>query len=371
MKFVPLRLEILKISGGFLGFLLLFDILINILFTYPQDPLNISPGKLALYFDYGRSTEAKVKRQLGITKETSAPIAQMGWLEPKTWQKEPSQSNSEKEVLVAIYGMSFANDVAEAIEEIDPRFILRKITGPGAPPNHGFAAYSLDRENHDADVVIWGILASSLKKLNSLSGMTSGAELAAPYTFPKYYLQNNQLKAIWPTIDSFDKLLMAKQDKTQWQSFVNQLKQYDPYYNLFSFEQTWLDHSVIIRMIRRAWNQNYKAQQLNKIHTPKGFNQQWEGITVLNQMIKEFAETAQADGKLPLILVINNKGYKDHLFNVIEPTLEDHSIPYISTHTIVPASDLSHFLPDGHFTKKANQKIAQEVINLIAEEKRQ
>lgn len=366
----PLTLGILKISGGFIGAFLLFEVVVNNLFPYPQDPQNTSPAKLALYFDYGRSIEGKVKRQLGTTKENSAPIAQAGWLNPQRWEKLPSKTISKNKILIAIYGMSFAEHVGNAMEEIEPRFTLRKVSGPAAPPNHSFAAYSLDRGNHDGDIVIWGISASSVKGLNAMSGMTLGAEVPAPFTFPKYYLQNNQLKAIWPTIDSFDDLLIAKQNSSRWQSFVGQLKTYDNYYNLLSFEQNFLDNSATFRMIRRAWTQNYKGQQLNKIHTSEGFKTQWEGIAVLNQMIKEFAETTKSDNKLPIILVINDMGYDEHLFNAINSTLEENSILYVSTHDIAPATDLMNFLPDGHFTKEANTKIAQEVINLIEQEKR-
>ena len=63
--------------------------------------------------------------------------------------------------------MSFTNDVGKAMQQIEPQITIRKIDGPTAPPNHSFTAYSLDRKNHDADVVIWGILASSVQGLDA------------------------------------------------------------------------------------------------------------------------------------------------------------------------------------------------------------
>ena len=198
-----------------------------------------------------------------------------------------------------------------------------------------------------------------------MSGMTWNAEFPAPFTFPKYYLKQGDLKAIWPSIDSLESLRLAKQNETKWQAFVNQLESNDKFYNAFSFEQNFFDNSAIVRMIRRAWTQNDKNQKLNQIHSSEGFNQQWEGIAVLNKMVKQFAETAKADGKIPIVLVINNVGYDEHLFEAIQPTLSKESIPYISTHKIVPASDMSNFISDGHFTPEANQKIAQEVLELI------
>ena len=199
--------------------------------------------------------------------------------------------------------------------------------------------------------------------------MTWGAEVPAPYTFPKYYLEQGNLKAIWPSIQSLESLRLAKQDEIKWQAFVTQLENNDKFYNTFSFEQNVFDRSAIVRMIRRAWTQKYKSQKLSQIHTTEGFNHKWEGIAVLNEMIKQFAKTAKADGKVPIILVINNVGYEDHLFEAIQSTLVKESIPYVSTHNIVPATDMTNFVSDGHFTKKANQKIAQQVLKLIEEEK--
>ena len=343
--------------------------IVNGLFSYPQDPQNTSPGTLQLYFDYGKSIEGKVRRQLGTSNENSAPIAQAGWLDPKNWQKQPKLPQSKQDILVAIYGMSFANDIGQAMQQIDSRITIRSIDGPSAPPNHSFAAYSLDRKNIRADVVILAILASSVQGLDSMTGMTWGAEVVAPFTFPKYYLEEGNLKAIWPSIDSLETLRLAKQNETRWQAFVTQLQNHDRFYNTFSFEQNFLDNSAVARMIRRAWTQNDKSQKLNQIHSSKGFNETWSGIAVLNEMVKEFTQTAKADGKFPIVLVINNRGYDNHLFKAIESTLSKDSIPYISTHEIVPASDMTNFVSDGHFTPEANQKIAQQVIKLIEKEK--
>ena len=364
----PIIRDSLKITGGFLGFILLFEIIVNSLYPYPQDPQNTSPGTLKHYFDYGNSTEGKVRRQLGTSNDNSAPIAQAGWFNSENWQKQPNKPQTKQDKFVAIYGMSFTNDVAKAINKINPGITIRRIDGPTAPPNHSFAAYSLDRGNHQADIVIWGILASSVQGLDAMSGMTWGAEVIAPFTFPKYYLEQNRLKAIWPKIDSLEGLRFAKQDEAKWQAFVTQLQNHDNFYNQFSFQQNLLDSSAIARMIRRAWTQNDKSQKRNQVHTSEGFNQRWEGMAVLNQMIKEIGDVTKADGELPIKLIIKDRGYDNHLFEAIQSTLNKHSIAYVSTHEIVPASDMTNFVSDGHFTQEANQKIGQQVLKLIKKE---
>ncbi|GFE70876.1 hypothetical protein CFPU101_34860 [Chroococcus sp. FPU101] len=345
--------------------LALFDIGINLLFPYPSDPLNISPGQLNLYFDYGRSIEGKVFRQLGETDEKSSLLSQAGWLQPQDWKKLPSQPEKKENLLIASYGMSFSNQVCEAMKKIDPNLTLRLIAGPAAPPNHSFSAYLLDRKYNQANVVIFAILASSVQGLDTMSGMTWGAEVPPSFTYPKYQIKEQKLIAIQPKINSLIDLREAKKEPLKRQEFIQQLQQNDRFYNLFTFHQNFLDSSSMIRLIRRSFSQNFKFSVNRRIHTEKGFNLDWEGIAVLKLMIQEFSKTAQADGKLPIVLLLNDQGYDDHLFQALKTTLEAESIPYVSTHQIVSPTDQNNFVGDGHFTLEANQKIAQAVFNVI------
>ena len=82
-------------------------------------------------------------------------------------------------------------------------------------------------------------------------------------------------------------------------------------------------------------------------------------------MVDEFATTAKQDGKLPIVLLLNDQGYEDHLFQALKTTLTEKSIPFVSTHNIAPATDRRNFIGDGHFTKEANKLIAQQVLNII------
>jgi hypothetical protein len=82
-------------------------------------------------------------------------------------------------------------------------------------------------------------------------------------------------------------------------------------------------------------------------------------------MVTDFAATAKADGKRPIVLVLNDRGYEDHLFQALKPTLESASIPYVSTHNIAPATDIRNFVGDGHFTASANKLIAEAVLKLL------
>ena len=39
--------------------LILIDLAANLVFAYPSDPKNMAPGRVAMYFEYGRSTEGR------------------------------------------------------------------------------------------------------------------------------------------------------------------------------------------------------------------------------------------------------------------------------------------------------------------------
>jgi hypothetical protein len=354
-----------KVGVGFLSTLVALDVAINVLFPYPTDPLNTSPGAMQLYFDYGRSIEGKVVRQMGATDDTTAPIARVGWLDAHLGQGEAVRPASGKEVLVAIYGMSFAERVGKAMERVDPNITLRMIAGPSAPPNYSFAAYEADRGHHQANVAILGILASSVKGMGAMTGMTWGAEVPAPYMFPKYKLENGELQPIKPKIQSLSQFRTALSNPQQRDALVDQLRANDQFFDSFVFEKNLLDSSAIVRMLRRAWAKSHQDSITSQIYTPTGFNPNWEQVPVLKRMVEEFAASAKQDGKLPIVLLFNDQGYDDHLYQLLKPTLEQNKIPFVSSHEIAPATDRSNFVPDGHFIPTVDERMAEKVLALV------
>ncbi|HEY9641327.1 MAG TPA: hypothetical protein V6C57_12650 [Coleofasciculaceae cyanobacterium] len=354
-----------KVGLGFISTLVALDVAINLLFPYPTDPLNTSPGAMKLYFDYGRSIEGKVARQMGATDDTTAPIARVGWLDSHLGQGEPVRPAPGKDLLIAIYGMSFAERVGKAMETVDPNITLRMIAGPSAPPNYSFAAYEADRGHHQANVAILGILASSVKGMGAMTGMTWGSEVPAPYTFPKYKLESGELEPIEPEIQSLSQLRTALSNPQQRDAFVDQLRANDQFFDSFVFEKNLLDTSAIVRMLRRAWAKSHQDNITNQIHTATGFNPNWEQVPVLKRMVEEFAASAKRDGKLPIVLLFNDQGYDDHLYQLLKPTLEQNQIPFVSSHDIAPATDRSNFVADGHFTAAIDQRMAEKVLALV------
>jgi hypothetical protein len=359
------RHKIVVMGFWIVFFMLVIDTSVNILFPYPSNP-QTSPNKISLYFNYGRSIEGKFSQKIGQTDDSSSALAQAGWLDPDLWKKLnlPTSRKQEGDLFVAIYGMSFSNEVGEAMKEIESKITLRMIAAPAAPPSYSFAAYNLDRGRHEADVVILGVLASAVKGLRTMSGATWQFEIPAPYTYPKYWLEDGKLKQVYPAITSLAQLRTGIHNQQKWNAYTQQLQEHDQFFNPFLFHGNFLDNFATVRLIRRAWSQHHQKAIERQIYNSEGFNGKYE-IPVLRGIITEFAATATQDGKVPIVLLINDQGYKDHLFQALAPTLETEKIPYVSTHSLVSPSNSSNFVPDGHFTKSANQKIAQAVFQLI------
>ncbi|WP_154655920.1 hypothetical protein [Fortiea contorta] len=346
--------------------LLLIDVAVNFLFPYPSNP-QVEPKQLSRYFNYGLSVEGKLSQMVRPTDEASSALAVAGWLDPQLWKKLNLATKPAvgEDVLVAIYGMSFAQQVGEAMKEINPKITLRTIAAPAAPPSYAFAAYNLDRGRHEAKVVVLGVLASTTKAMRAMNGMTWQFESPAPYTYPKYFLKDGKLEEIQPQITSLAQLRTTFEDKQKWSEFLTQMRENDQFFNPFLFQHNFLDNFTTVRLIRRAFAQGQQKAIDNQAYSAKnGFNQDYE-VPLLKEIVTKFAATAKSDRLLPIVFLINDRGYDDDLFQALKPTLESNSIPYVSTHNIVPASDPANFVGDGHFTKEGNKKIAEAMLKLI------
>ncbi|MEL6552692.1 MAG: hypothetical protein AAFQ63_04405 [Cyanobacteria bacterium J06621_11] len=344
----------------------LIDLGINLFFPYPTDVRKANP--LSQYFEYGRSIEGKLNRMIKDTVEDSAPIVEAGWIEPNRWRKLHQTPLAGDDLLVASYGMSFSEDVAIALTEIDNQMTQRIVVGPSAPANHTFASFIADTEGQNADVAVFGVLASSVKRMGSLSGTSWTPENPAPYTYPYYSLDNEQnLVAVVPSIQTADEFIEAfNQRNEQWQQLKQQMKQYDQSFDPLVFYHNISDRSAIVRLIRRGWA--HRAKQLAKtaLYDPEqGFNPDASEIQTLNVLLSEFARIAKAADQQPIVLLINDQGYGDHLYQVLSPQLDELDIDVLSTHSIASADDPSHFLEDSHFTAEVNREIATVLQQMI------
>jgi hypothetical protein len=360
--------EVLAVGGWAAASLVAIDLAINLMFPSPRDPRVASVGMLRTYFHYGRSIEGKIRHIVGPTDQTSSPVVMSGWLADVPARRDEEPPRGAGDVLVSFYGMSFTHQLGQATAELDPRVRLRLFGGPAAPPSHSYATYRLDRGGR-SDVVVLGILASSVIGMATTSGMTWNFEGPTPYTYPRYFMAAAGLEPHWPLVESLAGMRERLGDRAKWDGYVARIRAEDEFYDAFSFTANPLDQSALVRLIRRAWAQRQHRAVAGRIHTDAGFNEDRQEVRCLRAIVASFAETARRDGKLPLVLLLEGRGYAGHLDRVLRATIDEHAIPCVDTGAICPATDGRNFLPDGHFTPEANGKIARAILARLASEK--
>lgn len=341
------------------------DLGINRLFPLPETEEQ-EPSAMARYFDYGRSIGGKLDRALGATADKAGPLANVGWLTPEVLDSPslPSKPSPGKR-LVAFYGMSFTNEIAIELVRQDPSLEARMIAAPAAPPSYTYAAYQADRSHQKADVVVLGILSQSIAAMNSTNGATWMFEGPSPYTFPKYSVANGKLQAIEPSITTPQEMREALSNPARWADYQTELTAHDRFYAPWVYDSNFTDHSALLRLIRRATAKARQRDLMDQVYSKtNGFIDPKINET-LKAIVVEFAATAKADGKQPIVMIINSRDHSDAAYKLLQPTLNQAQIPYLSTHRIADPADPTVFIPDGHFTPAITQKLAEATRALI------
>lgn len=354
-----------QIAGWAIAGLVTIDVAANWLFRYPQD-VNTPPNTVQRYFDYGRSTEGKLRRMFGPTRDSSAPITKAGWLDAERFAEEPTQVQPDDNLMIATYGMSFSQLLGFAIADTQPDVTVRNIRAPEAPANWAYAAFDLDQSAHQADAVVLTVMSHGVDKLRTMTGNTVSSDIPYPYTQPRYQLQDGELQATWPNlVTEMDFRRALQEDDAAWQTFNDRLANYDPYYSTLNFRQSVLDASALFRLARRAYVQTGRDRVSRRVYNAStGFNPQSQEVQVLQALIRAFAAQARQQNKVPILYLVNNIGYQDHLDQALIPLLEAENIPYVSSTDFAPINDPRLFQGDGHFLPEIDDAIAAEVVKV-------
>jgi len=346
----------------------LFEIALYL--VVPYNPPTQEPHAIQKYLEYGRSVEGKIRTMVGPTDKTTVPVTLTGWLDPNKQEQKPTQPKVPGGMLIAIYGMSFAAHVAEALARVEPSITTRFWGGPGAGPNHTYKAYQLDRGQHTAPVVLFGISASSIAEMTTFTSLNKTFEYPIPYTYPKYRRVGDHLEEFWPAVRTMADFRRVLNDQAQWEKYVAAMKAEDSFFQPFVFYENFLDHWALFRFIRRSWAKRQSREINASFYNSKGFIENSQPIQALRLIVKEFAKQVRDDGKLPIVMLFNNRGYHDHLSKVLASTLQEHQIPTMNSHEIAPSDNPKNIASDAfHFSRAVNEKFAHKILAIIRDQK--
>jgi hypothetical protein len=344
----------------FLG-LLAIDLSINYLFAYPNDPKFLNPSRLQLYFEYGRTAEGQLSRMSRPDRSETAPITLAGWYDPLQIEG-PSIADAST---VTFYGASHTVRLARALGRISNRFSVRVVGAPGATANWSYGAYLRDQGGRKSRAAVLSFNSNNFAMISSFSPMIWSVDLPIPYTADRFYVEGDRLKVIHAPYTSFDQYVKMFYDRAAWSAALDFFAKNDPLYRSFSVRANILDHSSLWRLYRRAHSQNIIRDLQRSVLDRTGFRPGSEEIKVAQMIIHQFAMEARSLGIIPVIFIVNNQGYADHLFRALLPALNADKVPYLSSHTIVPSDDPRAFLPDSHFTEEYDDRLATALIGVI------
>lgn len=330
---------------------------------YGRDAAKATP--LTRYFDYGRSIEGKVRAMAGTDGSDPHPLAQTGWVGLPTGQ--PERPGQAQDLLIAVYGMSFAASIAKYMQEYDRRIGVRFAGGPAATLSHSYAMYLADRGHHEASVVALGILASSLPALATTTHMTWNFEAPSPHFYPRFMISGGKLVELAPSVGSLAQLQEVVKDASRWRALVAGIAAHDEFYDALVFGSWSADDSVLARMARRGWGQSSKRKTIERFHNAAGFTNELGQIEIAHALVRAFIAQVRSDGKFPVIVAINDRGYADHLHRVLAPVVSSDTALYFSTHELAPASESGNFLKDGHFVADKDRLMGRRLAELLNE----
>ncbi len=347
--------------------LVVLDQAIDRAFPLPADPRR-SPSQVASYLDGGRSVEAKLRRMFSTHDTLGAPVTLSGWVDPVRWPAEPPLEPGRR--ALTVFGPSFALAIGDTFAALDPRWKFRARGGPAAPVSHAFALWRVDRKRVHSDVAVLGVLASSLRGVDAASGATWMFESPYPYSYPRWRPEGDSLVGEWPSLACSDSMRAALHAPARWRAYEAELSRTDAWYHPGLFRAGALDHSVVFRLLRKAWAQRENRLHTARIHDRHGFRPEAEAIRTTRAIALQFAREVRADGGIPVVLLVEDRGYDDHLERALGAGLDTAGVPWLATHRIAPPGDAATFTADAHFRGDLNRQLARAMDSLVRREMR-
>jgi hypothetical protein len=318
---------------------------------------------LVRYFEYGRSVPGKLDRWQN-DPELPGNLFDIAWLSEMIAESAARHASEPPVPTIRSYGMSFVDNILEpAAERLDMPW--DRHSGPGAPPNYTYALFREDRANRrEGDIVVLGILSSSVPAMAALSNRSWAFEQPAPFTYPVFWPDDGGgLRRIEPLIDSAAAERALKDGGDKARAWNAQMAEIDAFYSLLSFGAPSMDRSPFVRLVRRS----LATGHIGKTKAAILAHDTYPYAEVLRRMIVDFAATARADGQTPIVFLIQSRDGGDaDLLEIAKPVLDAAEIPYLATEELADLSNAAIFRPDGHYVPDIDAMFAERFLEIVA-----
>ena len=325
-------------------------------------------GSLVRYFAYGTSVPGKLERWKS-RPDVADNLFEVSWLDDMLEESAAgfAREDSGAGPVVRSYGMSFVNDILDAASEARPGLRIDLHAGPGAPPNFTYDRFLADRANRrPGDIVVLGVLSSSVPALTALSNRTWVFEQPAPVTYPRFRPDGDTgLVRVDPLVTSAETERALDDDPVLRAAWREQIKEEDGLYSPFAFALPITDHSPFLRLVRRRLAISAIAERETALLG--GDPAAWAELSeTLERIMLSFAQTARADGQLPVVVLVQTRGpAPPDLDAAFGGFLEKHGIAHFSTAEVADPSEVGLFLGDGHYRPEVNARFGVALLDLI------
>lgn len=320
---------------------------------------------LSDYFERGESTIRRLREAWESDEPNQKAMIDAGWIDRSRWQALPAHRTPATPHLAAFYGNSFTRQIANELSSLDPSIGIRMIFGPVAPASHAYACFLEDRGEHEADVVVLGVVLEMLPGLYAMTRSTVSVLEPSPYTFPRYWLENGALASAEPAVRRFEEFERALADPALWAAHVSALQRHDAFYSAAIYDESWLDELVLARMLKSAWairrHRAVEVPVLAGLAEPDTS----EPVALLVELLRRFGEQARADGRRPLVLLIDTPTVSPGASRYVRDRLASQDIPALVTAETCDSLDPRSFAGDGHLSEECAERVAGKVRDWI------
>lgn len=331
------------------------------------DALRESPvGRpLADYLDRGESTVRRLRAAWVSDEPNQKAMIDAGWIDRSRWQALPAHRTPATPHLAAFYGNSFTRQIATQVGRLDPSIGIRMVFGPVAPASHAYASYLEDRGEHEADVVVLGVVLEMLPGLYSMTRSTVSVVEPSPYTFPRYWLENGELASAEPALCRFQDFERALSDPELWADHVAVLARHDAFYSSANYDESWLDELALTRMLKSAWVIRHHRAVEGPVLASLAKPASSEAVALLVELLRRFGKQARADGRRPLVVLIDTLAVSPEASRYVRDQLAARDIAVLVTAETCDGRDPRSFAADGHLSDACAVRVAEKLRTWI------